>query len=152
MHGYFITLSGDWNILINEKVTYRHLSIAIRTIHVIFQHCFTITARMSEWLYKATQIAKFMGPTWDPPGPCRPQMGPMLAHEHCYQGRVTASPNMSQTSQYSPSVVRYTQMRNCKCALDIAINTGQTDVSITVATFAQLNDILCQRGCQITIW
>ena len=28
---------------------------------------------------KATQIAKFMGPTWGPPGSCRPQMGPMLA-------------------------------------------------------------------------
>ena len=27
---------------------------------------------------KATQIAKFMGPTWGPPGSCRPQMGPML--------------------------------------------------------------------------
>ena len=26
-----------------------------------------------------SQIAKFMGPTWDPPGSCRPQMGPMLA-------------------------------------------------------------------------
>ena len=26
-----------------------------------------------------SQIAKFMGPTWGPPGPCRPQMGPMLA-------------------------------------------------------------------------
>ena len=26
-----------------------------------------------------SQIAKFMGPTWDPPGFCRPQMGPMLA-------------------------------------------------------------------------
>ena len=26
-----------------------------------------------------TQITKFMGPTWDPPGSCRPQMGPMLA-------------------------------------------------------------------------
>ena len=28
---------------------------------------------------KSTQIAKFMGPTWGPPGSCRPQMGPMLA-------------------------------------------------------------------------
>ena len=26
-----------------------------------------------------TQIAKFIGPTWGPPGSCRPQMGPMLA-------------------------------------------------------------------------
>ena len=29
--------------------------------------------------FRATQIAKFMGPTWDPPGSCQPQMGPMLA-------------------------------------------------------------------------
>ena len=27
----------------------------------------------------ATQIAKFMGPIWGPPGSCRPQMGPLLA-------------------------------------------------------------------------
>ena len=27
----------------------------------------------------ASQIAKFTGPTWGPPGSCRPQMGPMLA-------------------------------------------------------------------------
>ena len=26
-----------------------------------------------------TQITQFMGPTWSPPGSCRPQMGPMLA-------------------------------------------------------------------------
>ena len=26
-----------------------------------------------------TQIAKFIGPTWVPPGSCRPQMGPVLA-------------------------------------------------------------------------
>ena len=25
-----------------------------------------------------TQIAKFLGPTWSPPGSCRPQMGPMF--------------------------------------------------------------------------
>ena len=27
----------------------------------------------------SAQIARFMGPTWGPHGPCRPQMGPMLA-------------------------------------------------------------------------
>ena len=26
-----------------------------------------------------TQIAKFIGPTWGPPGSCQPQVGPMLA-------------------------------------------------------------------------
>ena len=30
-------------------------------------------------LWQATQITRFMGPTWGPPGSCRPQMGPMLA-------------------------------------------------------------------------
>ena len=29
------------------------------------------------YLTKASQIARFMGPTWGPPGTCRPQMGPM---------------------------------------------------------------------------
>ena len=34
-----------------------------------------------QWLWSniEAQIARFMGPTWDPPGSCRPQMGPMLA-------------------------------------------------------------------------
>ena len=35
------------------------------------------TYNISEGIY--TQIAKFMGPTWGPPGSCQPQMGPMLA-------------------------------------------------------------------------
>ena len=30
-------------------------------------------------LYLQSQIAKFMVPTWGPPGSCRPKMGPMLA-------------------------------------------------------------------------
>ena len=38
---------------------------------------------------KTAQTAKFMGPTWGPPGSCRPQMGPMLALwtllSGCYQ-------------------------------------------------------------------
>ena len=33
-----------------------------------------------------TQIAKFMGRTWGPPGSCRSQMGPCWPHEPCYQG------------------------------------------------------------------
>ena len=33
-----------------------------------------------------SHIAKFMGPTWDPPGSCRPQVGKCWPHERCYQG------------------------------------------------------------------
>ena len=38
-----------------------------------------ISLAVSPFIRKIPQIAKFMGPTWDPPGSCRPQMGPMLA-------------------------------------------------------------------------
>ena len=33
--------------------------------------------------------AKFMGPTWGPPGSCRPQMGPMLAPGTLLSGMVS---------------------------------------------------------------
>ena len=41
----------------------------------------------SSWL---TQIAKFMGPTWGPPGSCRPQMGPMLVPWTLLSGNTSA--------------------------------------------------------------
>ena len=41
----------------------------------ILQGCFSLS-----------QIAKFMGPTWGPPGSCRPQTGPIWSHEPCYLG------------------------------------------------------------------
>ena len=39
-----------------------------------------------------TQIARFMGPTWDPPGANRTQVGPCWPHEPCYQGRHQQTP------------------------------------------------------------
>ena len=53
------------------------------------------------------QITKFMGPTWGPPGSCRPQMGPMLAPWtllsgwFCYQliaNQVTRQPHLRDPS------------------------------------------------------
>ena len=48
------------------------------------QDCSNSIANTLELLQSCTkpsksQIAKFMEPTWGPPGSCRPQMGPMLA-------------------------------------------------------------------------
>ena len=37
------------------------------------------TSILYSWIPWLTQIAKFMGPKWGPPGSCRPLMGPMLA-------------------------------------------------------------------------
>ena len=65
-----------------------------------------------------TQIAKFMGPTWGPPGPCRPQMGPMLAPWTLLSGQLwlldsgdgTSCHICSKFKRYSrtlPSIIRY---------------------------------------------
>ena len=37
----------------------------------------------------SSQIANFRGPTWGPPGSCRPQMGPTLAPETLLPGLLT---------------------------------------------------------------
>ena len=56
---------------------YANVSCIIRMFyswsHLIHFHVF---GKNQLW---STQITKFMGPTWGPPGSCRPQMGPMLA-------------------------------------------------------------------------
>ena len=44
--------------------------------HVVSQPFFGGGTIMVPW-HRITQIANFMGPTWGPPGSCRPQMGPM---------------------------------------------------------------------------
>ena len=43
-----------------------------------------------------SQIAKFMGPTWVPPGSCRTQMGPMLAPWTCCQGMLSSDCTISR--------------------------------------------------------
>ena len=66
----------------------KHQSFAslafVRGIHrwpVNSPHKWPVTRKMFPFdnFIMTTQIAKFMGPTWGPPGSCRPQMGPMLA-------------------------------------------------------------------------
>ena len=66
-------------------------------ITLIEPHSLPVGARYGAilWILTLTQIAKFMGPTWGPPGSCRPQMDPMLApwallSGHLYIASVTA--------------------------------------------------------------
>ena len=44
---------------------------------------------------KTSQIATFMGPTWGPPGSCRPQMGPVFGPWTLLSGVFIPSRNMS---------------------------------------------------------
>ena len=43
------------------------------------------------------QIAKFMGPTWDPLGPVGPRWAPCWPHELCYQGWHGSASNYATT-------------------------------------------------------
>ena len=58
------------------KIPYQKFSLLIGWLQ-FYQSWASRPVIMSH--YESTQIAKFMGPTWGPPGSCRPQMGPMLA-------------------------------------------------------------------------
>ena len=49
-----------------------------------------------------TQIAKFTGPTWGPPGSCRPQMAPMLAPWTLLSGKLSALNNGLVSSGNKP--------------------------------------------------
>ena len=58
-------------------------------------------------LFRLSQIAKFMGPTWGPPGSHRPQIGPMLAPRtllsgmahHLFSAKIL--PETKETIQHS---------------------------------------------------
>ena len=49
-----------------------------------------------------TQIAKFIGLTWGPPGPCRPQLAPCWLHEPCNQGRFAPRHSVESPSMVDP--------------------------------------------------
>ena len=68
-----------WNSLFSpEFVIVPLVPIYMRTAQIpIGEHPYTSVVTWQAVL--SSQIAKFTGPTWGPPRPCRPQMGPMLA-------------------------------------------------------------------------
>ena len=62
-----------------------------------------------------SQIARFMGPTWGPPGSCRTQMGPMLAPRTLLLGFIDMSiKHFAFTSLYHPRVP-FCGSRNIYC-------------------------------------
>ena len=59
---------------------------------------------------KQPQIAKFVGPTWGPPGSCRPRWAPCWPHKPCYQGRTTDHYWESTCEQWIPHTKASTVM------------------------------------------
>ena len=60
-----------------------------------------LTAKLG---FLTTQIAKFVGTTWGPPGSCRPQLGPCWPHEPCNQGTLLFSIQYSNEAFVSPTI------------------------------------------------
>ena len=102
-HAYSINLLTTWparkplsvsNGPIIETSPNNSLEVSQFQFKTINMSCYIVLVMVNSWatcarpcLFTPIQyllsigslIAKFMGPTWGPPGPCRPQMGPMLA-------------------------------------------------------------------------
>ena len=57
-----------------------------------------------------TLIARFMGQTWDPPGSCRPQMGPMLAPWALLSGYMRHTASMSWNVGQMSTFIVYNEM------------------------------------------
>ena len=73
------THTFNWYLLMaNINQTYCSFMLGSTVVRkpLKWEVCFVWTTNV---ISSITQIAKFMGPTWGPPGSCRPQMGPMLA-------------------------------------------------------------------------
>ena len=72
----WITITGDiWLSIIYVFIKFKY---TFTTIIMNYKH-YSSVRRFALLIYESTQIARFMGQTWGPPGSCWPQMGPMLA-------------------------------------------------------------------------
>ena len=76
-----------------------------------FPHCWPFVRGICHlWipLTKRSQIARFMGPTWGPPGSCQPQMGPMLAPWTLLLGTIMHSCSFPLAINLSKQIVEQT--------------------------------------------
>ena len=68
--------------------SHKHYAISYHwQLYCLFSSLFRLTTKKTSKLRITAHLAKFMRPTWSPPGSCRPQMGPMLAPWTLLSGR-----------------------------------------------------------------
>ena len=97
-----------------------------------------------------TQISKFMGPTWGPPGSCRSQMGPMLAPRTLISGYIRFN-NLVSTTEWTPQNIFLTKIASWKRDISMAIQCSvcnQDNIFTTSFSDQNLNiDILFFHNC-----
>ena len=94
-------------------------------------------------LSKTTQIAKFMGPTWGPPGSCRPQMSPILAPQTLLSGHCTIVKGHTPTDKYTMPVNHISV--SCNAIIFYAQYFLWTNVECSIS-------MLCERYLSCRTW
>ena len=89
----------------------------------------------SLWWFKVTQIARFMGPTWGPPGSYRPQMAPCWPHEPWCQGMVWRG--TSNRPLPEPMITQFTNTSMCQRHTHVSavLNRWNVDISLIKVSF-----------------
>ena len=70
------------------QTVYRSLCVVVRCRSI----CHTLQRNLTCTTAMISQTARIMGSTWGPTGPCRPQMGPMLAPWTLLSGMIVSVP------------------------------------------------------------
>ena len=95
------------------------------------------------------QIAKFMGPTWGPPGTCRPQMGPMLAPWTLLSGTFSSGLN--------DPVIMWSLRYVCTCFSvqhynDVIMNSLASQITSLTIVYSTIYSGPDQRKHQSSAW
>ena len=90
------------------------------------------------------QIARFMGPTWGPPGSCRPQVGPMLASWTFISGSLEGTTKALQGSNFTVSNQIHLRQspEEGSSAFNVLYRGRSGQCEITGALACSLNSIL----------
>ena len=109
-----------------------------------------ITGSLQHWQHQVkSQIAKFIGPTWGPPGSCRPHVGPMnLAIRDVDQNSQPVS--FPQRQVLGMSVAYSTTMT--KLNADQTLNSQQTPHSLPSLASYGVSDAVLKKSLASSSW
>ena len=91
-----------------------------------------------------SQITKFMGPTWGPPGSCRSQMGPMLAPRILLSGITSPSTSHHTKSHRITYRIPYSITSHCDRSVHILRAPQHNMFSGQTAASSRKKDNFCK--------
>ena len=98
------------------------------------------------------RIAKFMGPTWGPPGSCRPQMGPMLAPWNLLSGWALKDYSVYVPSQWETTLWHKTSSWAPEWSLAVVYRFPHTKFNTDLPSQLKFCDHIRQHCIYSIIW